>query len=43
MRAVGAVYVSLMLASVQARPFRRKGCFFVLKYDGYRLLAELSG
>jgi bifunctional non-homologous end joining protein LigD len=42
-RALGADDVSLMLASIQDRPFSRKGWIFELKYDGYRLLAERTG
>ena len=42
-RALGADDVTLMLASIQDRPFSRKGWIFELKYDGYRLLAERAG
>jgi bifunctional non-homologous end joining protein LigD len=42
-RAVGADDVTLMLASIEDRPFSRKGWIFELKYDGYRMLAERTG
>jgi bifunctional non-homologous end joining protein LigD len=42
-KAFGADDVTLMLASIEDRPFSRKGWIFELKYDGYRLLAERTG
>jgi bifunctional non-homologous end joining protein LigD len=42
-RPLGADEVTLMLASIEDKPFSRKGWIFELKYDGYRLLAERTG
>jgi bifunctional non-homologous end joining protein LigD len=42
-RALDAAKLRPMLATPEARPFRRKGWLFELKYDGVRVLAEKQG